>query len=127
MTGSDEARVKRSGEELQPLLARAAEARRARESGLRRTRRLSVWTLAALAAGVGVTSASLAHALPTGIPASGVSPSQSGAGSANAVGAPRLGGAVASSSGSTVVAGASGAGPTPAGAPLGSARWAGDS
>jgi len=76
-----------------------------RESGLRRVRRMSNWTLAALLVGVGATTAGLARTIPT-TTSSTVAASASGS-ATSAVGgqsSPRVTNPVATTSASGVVA-----------------------
>jgi hypothetical protein len=95
---------------LRPDTAAAARAAPARDENLRRVRRVSNWSLAALLVGVGATSAALAHVVPGHTsPAAYVSSTQTGGvvGTTSASGrAPTVSGPVAVSSGSQVVAGA---------------------
>jgi hypothetical protein len=57
----------------------AGQAGRTRRAGIRRVRRMSNWTAAALIVGTGVTTAALAHhAVSVGAPAAAVSSSSSG-------------------------------------------------
>ena len=81
---------------------RSAEPVRARRDSLRRARRISNWTAAALIAGTGATTVALAsHAL--GVGTSTASSSNSGATSANqGANAPAVNGAVTTSGGSGV-------------------------
>ena len=81
--------------------ARRANAGAHREAGRRRTHLVSSWALAAALVGVGATSAAIAHAVPSAVPAAGVT-ATSGAGAQGAT--PRVGGVVATSSGSVVPA-----------------------
>jgi len=95
-----------------PLAARAEPSRATRpspgrEESLRRVRRLTNWSLAALLVALGATSATLAHVIPghsapvlSGTSQRGVGPASTTSGRA-----PTLSGSVASSSGSQVVAG----------------------
>jgi len=94
---------------LKPERAQTARAAPAREENLRRVRRVSNWSLAALLVGVGATSAALAHVVPGHTsPATYISSSQGG-GLVTARGAsgsaPSVSGPVAVSSGSQVVSG----------------------
>jgi len=94
---------------LQPDRSEAARAAPARDQNLRRVRRVSNWSLAALLVGVGATSAVLAHVVPGhtsppvhagSTPGGGLVQASSGSGQA-----PSVSGPVAVSSGSQVVAG----------------------
>ncbi|MGA8296603.1 MAG: hypothetical protein WB770_06140, partial [Acidimicrobiales bacterium] len=90
----------------EPSTGSTAGARDLRDAGLRRVRRVSNWTAAALIVGVGVATGELAHAFPptSGSYATNGATSSTGSSSASST---RLGQAVATSSGSTVAAGSS--------------------
>jgi len=93
---------------LQPEPPRPARAVPGRDESIRRMRRITNWSLAALLVGVGATSAALAHVVP-GHASPAVSSSSTPTGAAvagNASGhAPAVSGAVATSNPSQVVAG----------------------
>ncbi|HET9092136.1 MAG TPA: hypothetical protein VFN50_06990 [Acidimicrobiales bacterium] len=82
-----------------------------RQLNLRRVRRVSNWSIAALVVGVGTTTAALAHALPgQSPPAVYVTPGTTGATATNGGHAPGASSPVAVTSGSGVVQGGSGGG-----------------
>ena len=77
-----------------------------RETGLKRVRRLSNWTLAALLVGVGATTAGLARTIPTGTTSTVTAGNSGTAGSSSATGhqsSPALNSPVATTSASGVV------------------------
>jgi hypothetical protein len=96
---------------LRPERAQTARAAPAREENLRRVRRVSNWSLAALLIGVGTTSAALAHVLPGQTsPVGHYASTQTGGlaqPTATSGHAPVVSGPVAVSSGSQVVPGSS--------------------
>ncbi len=79
-------------------------ATRARTDGVRRVRRMSNWTAAALIAGTGAATVALAHnAFPVSAPATSAA-STTGSGTTSATsGGPQLSHSVATSSGSSVI------------------------
>jgi len=82
-----------------------------RESGLKRVRRLSNWTLAALMIGVGATTAGLARTIPTGTTSTVTSGHSGSLGSSSVTGhqsSPALNSPVATTSASGVVIPSSG-------------------
>jgi hypothetical protein len=88
-----------------------AQATRARERGLRSSRRTATWSAAALIAGVAVTTGYLAHSMPTTAGGGAATTGTSVPGGKAAVGvhgAPAVGGPVVTSGGSGVAAGAGG-------------------
>jgi hypothetical protein len=96
---------------LRPERIQTARAAPAREENLRRVRRVSNWSLAALLIGVGTTSAALAHVLPGQTsPVGHYAATQTGGlaqPTATSGRAPVVSGPVAVSSGSQVVPGSS--------------------
>lgn len=79
----------------------AANGRRARNVGIRRVRRMSNWTAAALLVGTGATTVALAtHAFPVGSTASGSATYTTTAAGAHGTSAPHVGGTVVTSGGS---------------------------
>ncbi len=89
--------------------ARSQRARADRDQGVRRVRRMSNWTAAALVAGVAVTSGYFAHAATVATPVPG-SASTGQQGAANSGHKPSLSHPVVTSGGSGVIAGSGGAG-----------------
>ena len=84
----------------------------AREAGIRRSRRASTWTAAALVAGVAAATGYLAHAIPspaTNTTVSSGTTSSNGKPAVHVPGSPAVGGPVVTSGGSGAVAGAGGA------------------
>ncbi len=95
-----------------------------RESGLKRVRRLSNWTLAALMIGVGATTAGLARTIPTGTTGT-VTARHAGSGGSSSVTGPQSSPAVNSPVATTSASGVvtSNTGTSSTGAPVvGSAR-----
>ena len=84
----------------------AAESMRVRSDGVRRLRRMSNWTAAALIVGTGAATVALAHhSLPGLAPAASAAATTGGGGTAAATGAtgPQVSGSVATTNGSGVV------------------------
>ena len=117
---------------LHPDRSEASRAAPARDQNLRRVRRVSNWSLAALLVGVGATSAVLAHAVPGHTSPAVYAGSTSGGGlvqaSSGSGQAPSVSSPVAVSSGSQVVAGGTVTGPgqsstQPGGAVTSGSTW----
>jgi hypothetical protein len=111
MSTPDQPRFEQAEFLLRPERTRTARAAPAREENLRRVRRVSNWSLAALLIGVGTTSAALAHVLPGQTsPVGHYASTQTGGlaqPTATSGHAPVVSGPVAVSSGSQVVPGSS--------------------
>ena len=113
MSTPDQPRFEQAEFLLRPERTRTAQAAPAREENLRRVRRVSNWSFAALLIGVGTTSAALAHVLPGQTsPVGHYASTQTGGlaqptATATSGHAPVVSGPVAVSSGSQVVPGSS--------------------